>query len=358
MTDERMREIVEAAFALGGFGGNNFHGLGFLHAAQEQNIRPQMISCTSGQIDIVWKYLLANQNRLEERYGVNDLAGLAKVYLKEAEIRPKLPYFEVINDVPELIKASIKHLSDFRSFQDSPLGYFMNVSLNNLPARMLAPKIEEGTLEDIRDDFDNADIAIVFNSYDPTESLETVYLNPRAQALLNIPTARASSFRQTDHHLTRYAPITTEGLLSALWLYEYGFEERTAVDGAYFRMVMLSELSRARKIFVARPIQSRWTDDMPITYGEKEDLKTEISFNAAYLGERFRIELVNRCLERGAFTKEFIQREGYHPIKIYEVEPRTAQPFVTYFTENIEMFNEAYEEAKMVFSQADSVTPP
>lgn len=350
MTAKGKRKIVGTAFALGGFGGNNFHGLGFLHAAHEQGVRPDMISCTSGQIDIVWKYLLAKQNRLEDRYGVKDLASLAKVYRKEVEIKPRLLYSEIFHDVPELAKASLKHLADVQSFKDSPLGYFMNVTLNNLPARVLAPDIESGTLEAIRDDFNDADIGIAFNSYDPTQSVETVYLNSRAQDLLNRSTPLDSTFRKTDRHLTRYAPITTEGLLSALWLYEYGFEGRTSVDGAYFRMVMLSELSRAERIFVARPIQSRWTDAMPVTYGEKEDLKTEVFFNAAYLGERFRIELVNRYLEGGAFTQDFIDREKYHPIEIYEVEPRTAQPFVAYFTENIKMFNDAYNEAKVVLA--------
>ncbi len=350
--DISKRETVATAFAMGGFGGNNFHGLGFLQAAYEKELMPDMISCTSGQIDMVWKFLLAKNNRLEMRYGVKDLSALAKIYRKEVEIRPKFPFPEILHDVPELVSASAKHLTDVQSFKDNIFSYFMNVSLNNIPARLLAPKIKDGTLEAMREDFNNEDIAIAFNSYNPKTGRETVYLNPRAQDLLQRPAPGKSSFRETDGHLTEYSPITTEGLRNALWLYEYGFEGQESVDGAYFRMVMLSELSRARTIFVARPIQSRWNNNMPVTYGEKEDLKTETFFNSAYLGERFRIELINRHLEQSAFTQEFIDRQGYHPIEFYELEPRTAQPFVTYFSENIEMFKEAYEDAKHVFDVA------
>lgn len=357
MAAKDKRESVRTAFAMGGFGGNNFHGLGFLHAAQNRNIAPDMISCTSGQIDIVWKYLLAKSNRLEQRYGVKDLQALARIYLKEVEIRPKPPFPEILRDVPGVINASIRHLTNLKSFNDSKVGYFMDVTLNNLPARTLAPRIEQGTLEAIRDDFNNEKIAIAFNSYNPKAGRETVYLNPQAERLLQRPAPQESSFRKTDRHLTEYRPITTEGLLNALWLYEYGLAGRESVDGAYFRMVMLAEVSRARTIFVARPIQSKWTGDMPVTYGEKEDLKTEIFFNSSYLGERLRIELVNRHIEQGAFTKEFMEREGYHTIKLYEVEPRTAQPFVTYFTENLAMFKEAYEDANKVFDKAMARKP-
>lgn len=350
----RKRKTVETAFAMGGFGGNNFHGLGFLHAAHEKGLKPDMISCTSGQIDVVWKYLLARNGSLKKRYGVDDLLALAEIYHEEVEIRPRLPFPEILGDVPELVCSSIRHASDIETLRSSPLGYSMNVTMNNLPARVLAPKIEDGTLEAIRDDFNDSDTAIAFNSYDPKAAKETVYLNPRAQKLLQRRVPRESTFRKTGNHLTEYRPITVKGILNALWLYEYGFNKRSSVDGAYFRMVMLSELSRAKAIFVARPIQSQWTDPMPVTYGEKEDLKTEVFFNAAYLGERFRIELVNRLFKDGAFRKKFSDHKGYHPIKFYMVEPRTPQPFVNYFTESIEMFVEAYEDAKDVFDEYQS----
>lgn len=49
----QQRKVVSKAFALGGLGANNLHGLGVLHAAIRRNIVPDMISCTSGQIHAV-----------------------------------------------------------------------------------------------------------------------------------------------------------------------------------------------------------------------------------------------------------------------------------------------------------------
>ena len=44
-------------FALGGLAGNNAHGAGFLQAALDTGVTPEMISCTSGQLLWVWYYL-------------------------------------------------------------------------------------------------------------------------------------------------------------------------------------------------------------------------------------------------------------------------------------------------------------
>jgi hypothetical protein len=44
-------------FALGGLSGNNAHGAGFLHAALTTGVAPEVISCTSGQIYWVYRYL-------------------------------------------------------------------------------------------------------------------------------------------------------------------------------------------------------------------------------------------------------------------------------------------------------------
>jgi hypothetical protein len=40
----------KVAFALGGLGGFNGHGVGFLQAARELGVKPAIITCTSGMI--------------------------------------------------------------------------------------------------------------------------------------------------------------------------------------------------------------------------------------------------------------------------------------------------------------------
>ena len=54
MTANGQRSI---AFALGGIGGSNAHGVGFLHAAAKEGIRPTYLSCTSGMIYWTWRWL-------------------------------------------------------------------------------------------------------------------------------------------------------------------------------------------------------------------------------------------------------------------------------------------------------------
>jgi hypothetical protein len=44
-------------FAVGGLGGNNAHSAGFLQAALDESVEPEMITCTTGQIYWVWRYL-------------------------------------------------------------------------------------------------------------------------------------------------------------------------------------------------------------------------------------------------------------------------------------------------------------
>ena len=45
------------AFALGGLGGNNAHTAGFLAATKDMGLKPNLISCTSGPIYWVSKFL-------------------------------------------------------------------------------------------------------------------------------------------------------------------------------------------------------------------------------------------------------------------------------------------------------------
>jgi hypothetical protein len=96
---------------------------------------------------------------------------------------------------------------------------------------------------------------------------------------------------------------------------------------------------------------------MPITFGEREDLKTEVFFNSAYYGERFRIEIINRLLKKKegeppALTKEYVEKYGYHEIEFYEIEPRTTKPFAGYFSESMDMFYEARSDALNKFEAA------
>ena len=59
------QEQMTVAFAMGGLAGNNAHGAGFLQAALDRGVEPLMISCTSGQILWVSRYLQVGSGQVK-----------------------------------------------------------------------------------------------------------------------------------------------------------------------------------------------------------------------------------------------------------------------------------------------------
>jgi hypothetical protein len=119
---------------------------------------------------------------------------------------------------------------------------------------------------------------------------------------------------------------------------------------------MLGELSRAQTIYVARPVRFNWCGPLPATWGDKELLKYEVLFNGVYAAERQRIDLVNRFLQDGSLSREFIAREGYHPVEIREVPIQAHKGFLGILQEDMEAFDQARQEAHAVFGQRPAPT--
>ena len=108
------------------------------------------------------------------------------------------------------------------------------------------------------------------------------------------------------------------------------------VDGAYFREIILNELTPVDRIYVARPINYKWLGPLPTNYADLEDFKTKLNFNGTYDGERHQIHLINKLFRDGALKRaepdadtqipgDFSGRNeagtaGYHPIDLIEVE--------------------------------------
>lgn len=343
-------EEAAVAYALGGLGGNNLFGLGFLAAAIEKDQHPVMISATSGQIYLIWLFQKARQpGRLQKDYQVNDLREFAAVYSEKVEIRP-------ISRMASLLAfegacGAYEHLLDFRTLLKSGVdAYNANLFGNLCPAKVCQMHTKgDDIFKRIADDF-NADkeIGIAFNSYNPTTGTEYVYLNEKAEKLLHKDfsgpsKSSTSSFRQSDHHVTVYRPIDADGVRDALWLYEYGFDGHRVIDGCYFRQVMLHELAVADLIVSVRPLRSQWTAELPEYWFDKEDLKTKVFFNAAYAGERFRLELMNRLLKGKQLTRKVITDNRYHKIDFLEIEPSRDWPAASLFAEEMEMFEDGFE---------------
>lgn len=69
-------------FALGGLGGFNAHGVGFLQTASKLGVKPAIISCTSGMVAWTARWLNGEDleplllKQIEERLRVSNSAGV------------------------------------------------------------------------------------------------------------------------------------------------------------------------------------------------------------------------------------------------------------------------------------------
>lgn len=361
--DKGQRENVEVGLALGGLAGNNAYGAGVLQAALDCNLPLDMISCTTGQIHWVDRFLKARSKpnsrgelrrqleadiRALQPTGVEALdMTLFGLFGKKDVFRPalaELPLNVLTNLHAALIGIVSSGIRDCRTLQSC-----YRELAKVVPGRTLVPLFPESFFQSICDTLNHEPgIGIVFNSYDFHDGTENVYLNKRARKLLRVKFKKADRYRDR----TIYREITAEAVRAGLWIYEYGAPTHgPAIDGAYYRQVMLSELARARAIYVARPINSRWIGPFPTSWVGLQDMKTEVNFNGSYAGERDKIRLVNRLVKEEALAPK-MKRKNYQVVELTEFEIPTQEDFFDYAREDIGVFDRVYEEAARVFSKA------
>ncbi|WP_027360619.1 hypothetical protein [Desulforegula conservatrix] len=338
------------AFALGGLAGNNAHGAGFLQAAMDLNLEPDLISCTSGQIYWVHKYLKERESRKDLRsilvadidestpFKNNSLDLMAMaIFGKGGVFKPA--YFECLSDYTENLKKfflkSMKTPSNI-----NPLPEAMAL----IPAKELNPEFPVDFFKSIGSAFNNSETGIVFNTYEPVTGTETVYLNDAAAEKMRVRFGDKNKYRLR----TRYEKISADAVKKGLWIYQYGFEADTReIDGAYYRQILLSELVHSDIIFVARPINHRWLGTLPTNKTALEDLKTEITFNGTYAGERDKIQLINKLV-----SDEALKESKYKHIELSEIEISTQEGFFDYIFEDLKMFDLSRLQSKTAIEKA------
>ena len=354
------------AFALGGLAGNNAHGAGFLQAALDNHVEPVIISCTSGQIRWVARYLQAKQSEsnqpilanflskelfsLKKTGEINTDVALLGLLGKKDTFQPSYLYF-----FPDLLRNIRENFSNLMSGKGL---LFVKQVLSLIPARTLMPETDHQLYETMSELFNNTSIGITFNAYNPVKGIEYVFLNQAARQLLWDSTL-PNKYQDDDHNPYRpyrhYKDITPQAIKEALWLYQYGFTQDEAisekvVDGVYFRDVMLAELSPADIIFSVRPINQRWLGTkLPTNYLELEDLKTVVSFNSCYAAERSQIEIINSLLDKNLLTPT--QGKGYHRITVVDLEIQIQRDYFDYILESQTVFDQAKQMAVSHFQQ-------
>lgn len=358
------------AFALGGLGGFNAHGVGFLQAALDSGIEPEIISCTSGQIYWSWRYLLQKNGEADPFTGnrVDMRAELAHEIAKSNLFPESLQWLDAplmaMRGDPGIFKPAIepfwKNLFSpyLPTLSDKPWPQFGVEMLNRLlPAQVFVSERSAESLTEIgRRLAAETEVGILFNAFDAPRGQEILYINARAQALLQAykPNKYAHDQIHNDVRIQLLDPNHPEQLLEAvdgaLWLYLYGFKgrdgkERTVLDGAYHRQFIIRELApTADRIFSVRPQCLEWNAEMPRNKLQVSNLETQLWFNASYSGEVAHIELINELLSKGHLPPQ------YRPIDLQPIEYKTHIRFNDYFVERQRVFDDAYQHSIKVFN--------
>lgn len=334
------------AVALGGLGGNNAHGAGFLEALRRSGKLPQVISCTSGQLYWVAKFLLGHDIlvNFEERLRYfQPFHYFYSPWQKDLDL-----IFKSLTNGQQPIRIAtlefwvdsiaIAHRNSW-NLVTNPLAFsWWRAWTHSLPARWLvAQDLDEQSIADVLGR--ESDVGVMFNSYDFVSGQETIYLNERAQQI----TGKTPSTQNETRPWIRYEPISAAGVANALRLYEYGCSSTsTHLDGAYVRGIILSEIpggNDIERIAVARPLPDAWQGSAPLSWAEMQDLRTEVLFQSSYMGERERIRLTNERLQRGQLTGT---NRRYNEVTLLELPMLLRRGYFDYVLEDRQVFADAF----------------
>jgi hypothetical protein len=359
-------ENQRTAFAIAGLGGNNAYGAGFLAAAQEATARLgvtgilpglEMISCTSGAIATTAAYLRGADLRAEVKAGIDAVDRMTWLPHEAWADPVRLPLIVGFTGLPgvfgsytqavaqHLMAETLTALTSGRPAFPTPKALVDTF----LPARMFVPERPDAQFEEWAELFNTTPLGIAFNSYDPAEGTEYLYVNDPGIALIrehHDPDARYGGERKRSI----YKPVTAEGLHRALWLFWYGFDRPGQhVDGCYGRSIILNELTFARRIFAVKPINDRWVGPLPKNAYEVLDMQTELWMGTSYRLQRHQIDLVNHLVDDGRIVAAApglpaARSKDYHRVDLVPVEIATQRGFFTYFVEDLDVFDAAYQQ--------------
>jgi len=384
--------MTDISFALGGLGGFNAHGVGFLQAALEKQINPQNISCTSGQIYWTWRYLLQKNGQLDPftQQPVNiaqeiqqqiehsnrypppwDTMNATAMVLKgdPAVFRPAIseywgnffaPLKITTNPAPDICRTS-------DIWQQLATDFFNRL----LPAQIFVPVREAAKLQQIGVDIaKETEVGVMFNAFDAKKGQEVLFVN---QALLNHLNKAGNDkygHGKKVNHTLMYCldPANPEAcrqaVQGALWLYLYGFkneelassafdskilsEESLLLDGAYHRQFIIRELCNCSDyIYSVRPQSLEWKKPMPSNQLQTMNLVTQLWFNASYSGEIAKIALINDLLDKCKLA----EGHNYRKIKLITIEYECAISFYEYFVERDSVYLGAYQQSLKKFTE-------
>lgn len=355
------------AFALAGLGGSNAHGSGFLAAAAQvardrggtDGLLPglEMISCTSGAIASTATYLRGGDLReeLAQRIAAVERAtawlprGRWAEPLRIAAVTgwTGLPgvFGGVAQAYPSAVLRALGRLARSGRGWLSPLDP-QDIADVALPARMFVPELTDAFFEQTAQTLAGSPVGVACNSFDPRAGVEYLYVNQAGLDRIRRHHDPGADYgRRRDR--TVYCRIEPAGLRAALWLFYYGFDGQTHVDGAYARSLILDELTFADRIWLVTPVNHRWLGRLPRNLLEVLDLQTELWMGTSRREQVRTIELINRLGGDGRTALQAAADDGknYHHIALEPVEIEIQRDFFSYFIESMSVFDRAYQQA-------------
>src|SRR5579864_9362016 len=281
---------MRVAFALAGLGGFNAHGAGFLAAATQWGVRPDLVTATSGQILVLADWLAGRDPRAHLISPGRRPSAIAQLQT-------------MMFGYPGVFRPAYgEALMRFSALPDLREGVFHALADRLLPAQQYVPERTDADFNEAAATLNASAIGVVFNSYDPNAGNGVLYGNDAARKMLPeekaLPSAHAARLRQSPRsHDLRYVPdasqerdilpITADAVRSALWLSLYGFHNMPGgqMDGAYHRSCIVSELHVFDRVFVARPLADGWRGSEPTNWFEVQDWIYEMWFSVGYKAE-------------------------------------------------------------------------
>ena len=163
----RGTDVMATAFALAGLGGFNAHGAGFLTAASELGLRPDMVTATSGQIIVLAEWLRGT-----------DLQGFLVDPQRPTGVLGTL-LLAVTGDPRIFRPAVLEYWQRWARWPATPAEFAAKL----LPAQEFVPLRSETYLGEIADLLNAAPFGVVFNAYDPARGTGALFGNGPALPL-------------------------------------------------------------------------------------------------------------------------------------------------------------------------------
>lgn len=338
-------------FALGGLGGFNAYGVGFLQAARQLKVTPDIITCTSGMIAWVARWLDGE-----------DLEPLILEKCREdSRFPPSLGWLDMLSvawfgssgisrsALPEYVARLLTPLTTREEVSEQVLDRL-------LPAQVWVPVRGLEDMEHIAGVLNNSPVPVAFNTVHLKSGRPYLHINPAAQGFLKVTDEEIGQVGGPQ----KYAPISTETVGGALWVYFFGYDNAAQrrlnplglADGAYNRQFIISELNDCDRIYAVRPLNTSWLDHPPRDYFDNENFKIWLWLNSACTTEVAGMETINKLIQKGD-----LQAPGYKPIELIEVQiPLSYGPFQQLY-ERKGVYELAFNEATSELQEHEKAAP-